>query len=319
MMNNNTVPISVIIPTLNRKNVLAGTINSLLSGNYIPDEIIVVDQSEIILEVKNNSIWSGIVKVVKEEVLSSARARNIGVKEAKNDIILFCDDDIEVNSQTIKHIYGEMSRIDIALISTINCMDNSVYDYQEKKNRKLRNIAGYLCGTRSFWKKGGYIVKWSMKGHYAEGMTKPHQTEWAYGFFFCVKKSLMEKWNVWFDEKLIKYAFAEDMDFSFRYCSFARKYLLKTIVDPCIYVHHLISNEWRMPSEEAIFYGFINRWYLSYKLFPHEWWYRIGMVWSDIWYTLLVFRKKEKILGLKAMLRTYTQCCSLKNGIIKRG
>ncbi len=315
----NTVSISVVIPTLNRKKVLADTINSLLSGDFVPDEIIVVDQSDNILDVTDFPAWSGIVKVFKEDVLSSARARNIGVKEAKNDIILFCDDDIEVNRFTIGHMNSEMSRKDIALVATINCLDNSVYDYKEKKGRKIRNIAGYICGTRSLGKKGGYIVKWSMKGHYAEGMTKPHRTEWAYGFFFCVKKSLMEKWNIWFDENLIKYAFAEDMDFSCRYCRCSQKESLKTMVDPRIYVHHLISNEWRMPSEEAIFYGFINRWYLSYKLFPKQWWYRIGMVWSDIWYTMLVFRKKEKIMGFKSMVRTYMQCRTLKKGIIKRG
>lgn len=318
MSENRQLPVSVVIPTLNRKRILTSTINSLLAGHGIPSEIIVVDQSEEILDANMHSEWNGIVKVFNETILSSARARNIGVKRASNDIILFCDDDVEIDETTIKKLYREMSGDDVALISAVNCMENAVYDYKENRHKRLRNIAGYIIGTRIFKGSGGYIIRWSMKGHYEEGMTKPHRTEWAYGFFFCVKKSLMEKWNIWFDEKLIKYAFAEDMDFSCRYCRFAEAENLKTIVDPRLYVHHLISNEWRMPGEEAILFGFINRWYLSYKLFPKQWWYRIGMVWSDLWYTLLVYRKGEKLIGLKTMIKTYGQTGNLKKGIIKR-
>ena len=313
------IPLSVIIPTLNRKNILSNTIDSLLSGEFVPSEIIVIDQSEEVLSAQLHSEWDGIVKVFKEDILSSARARNIGVRKASNDIILFCDDDIEVNETTIKDLYKEMLREDISLIAAVNCVDNAAYGYQKKKHRIIRNIAGYVIGTRIPRKSGGYIIKWSMKGHYSEGMTKPHRTEWAYGFFFSVKKSLIEKWDIWFDENLIKYAFAEDMDFSCRYCRCSEVDGLKTIVDPRLYVHHLISKEWRMPSEEAIFYGFVNRWYLSYKLFPKQWWYRIGMVWSDIWYTLLVYKKGERKLGFKSMLRTYRQIGNLREGNIKRG
>lgn len=312
------LPISVVIPTLNRKKILASTIDSLISGSCVPDEIIVVDQSEETLDPHLHSDWCDIVKVYKEEILSSSRARNIGVRNSSNDIILFSDDDIEIDKDTIRKLYEEMSREDIALISAINCKENAVYEYKESRDKILRNWGGYLIGTRTPGGKGGYIIKWSMKGHYEEGMTRPHHTEWAYGFFFCVRKSLMKRWNVWFDENLIKYAFAEDMDFSCRYCRCANKENLMTLVEPRVYVHHLISKEWRMPSDEAILFGFINRWYLSYKLFPKEWWYRIGMIWSDFWYTLLVFRGEQKLIGYKAMKKTYSQRRNLRKGIIVR-
>lgn len=312
------LPISVVIPTLNRAKVLVGTINSLLFGVSIPNEIIVVDQSDKILDVAIHTEWENHVKVIKEDILSSARARNIGVKNSKNDIILFCDDDIEIDERTIENLYKQIMKQDVSLIAAVNCKENAIYDYHEKDHRRLRNIAGYLCGTRIPGKSGGYIIRWSMKGHYMEGMTKPHATEWAYGFFFCIKKSLMEKWDIWFDENLIRYAFAEDMDFSYRYCRKSEGEHLRTLVDPRLYVHHLISNEWRIPSEEAITFGFVNRWYLSYKLFPSQWWYRIGMVWLDVMYTLLVYRNGEKIMGFKAMWHTYRERKYLKKGLIRR-
>lgn len=318
MYNQKYIPLSVVIPTYNRKKILVRTIESLLMGEYIPDEIIVVDQSEVILDAKQDSRWDKVVKIFKVDIVSLTAARNVGVRKANNDIILFCDDDIEINEVTIKYLYEEMKKEDVSLISAVNSDDNAVYDYKEKEYRKLRNIAGYICGTRLPARKGGYIIGWSMKGHYSENMMKAHTTEWAYGFFFCVKKSLMEKWNVWFDENLIKYAFAEDMDFSCRYCRCSKEERLKTFVEPKLYVHHLVSKEWRMPQEEAILYGFLNRWYLSYKLFPKHWWYRIGMVWSDIWYTILVCRKRERYYSFKSMIRTYTKLKKLKHGIIER-
>lgn len=39
------IPMSIVIPTYNRTKVLFDTIESLNAGEYVPDEVIVVDQT----------------------------------------------------------------------------------------------------------------------------------------------------------------------------------------------------------------------------------------------------------------------------------
>ena len=38
-------------------------------------------------------------------------------------------------------------------------------------------------------------------------------TEWAQGYFFCVKKQIIKEMHELFDEKLVRYSYAEDLDF----------------------------------------------------------------------------------------------------------
>lgn len=310
------VSISVIIPTYNRKKILVNTVESILDGKKIPVEILIIDQSTTPLDINEYREWEGIVKIVHEKIQSSTHARNIGIELACCDTILFCDDDIEVNDETIEGLDDDMSDGNIALVAAINSMENAIYQKKHAKRHRSKDIFGTICGTKCFWKNGGYIVKYSVRGRYADGIDKRQKTEWAYGFFFCVRKSLISKWNINFDENLIKYAYAEDLDFSYRYCQNAILDEKKTIVDPKLYVHHIISNEWRTPSTEAIEFGYTNKWYLSYKLFPGKWWYRIGLVWSDLCYVVFIYHGLEKKIAFQAMRRAWKARKILKSGHI---
>ena len=106
------------------------------------------------------------------------------------------------------------------------------------------------------------------------------------GYFFCVRRSLMERWNVWFDEEMTRYAYAEDLDFSIRYCTCAKKVGLSCVLEPNIYVHHLASSEWRTPSDEAVGYFVANRRRIARKVYPNRWWYPLTMGWFDTLFAL---------------------------------
>ena len=96
----------------------------------------------------------------------------------------------------------------------------------------------------------------------------------------------MEHWDVWFDEGMRRYAYAEDLDFSLRYCAHARAEGLECVLDPHIYVHHLASTEWRTPSDEAVRYFVDNRRRIARKVYPTRWWYRLTMGWFDTLFAL---------------------------------
>jgi len=88
--------ISVIIPTLGRPQYLRRTLADLQSQSYTNAEIVIVDQS-IEPEVTDLIAASRLpVRYVRDHGRGAARSRNLGVHEAKGDILLFLDDDVEI-------------------------------------------------------------------------------------------------------------------------------------------------------------------------------------------------------------------------------
>lgn len=283
------VPITVIIPTYNRKSVLVDTVNSFLQGDVIPAEFIVVDQSNpsiVLADVLDVEKWN--IQLVHSEIPSLTKARNAGIKQSNNDIILFADDDILVDKNTVKVFHEHMANKQTAL-----CAGMSIGD-QKQKSTRAKQVIGTFMGMQCFWKKGGYVVRHTMRGRYSvTAKRKIYQTEWAMGYFFGVKRSLLEKWSVYFDENLIRYAYAEDLDFTMRYCKCAREEKMSCVLDTSIYVNHLVSQEWRTPSQDALFFLVANRMYLLQKNFPN--YSRWFMRWNNFCYTMMLPNEAKAI------------------------
>lgn len=91
--------ISVIIPTIGRAS-LKQCLNSLLNQKLMPDEIIVVDNSKN--KLGRSLILPG-VRYVYEKKSGPGFARNRGIKEAKNDILAFIDDDCVAEKNWLKN------------------------------------------------------------------------------------------------------------------------------------------------------------------------------------------------------------------------
>lgn len=308
-------PISVIIPTLNRHGTLIRTVQSLCSGVCVPKQIIVIDQSVIAVEAAEfGDLRGAAIDIEHPSVASSTIARNIGIKRSSEDILLFCDDDVLINEETIAKLYARISKPDIALVAAIQRRDNALYD-GAKKGRLLKDICGTLLGMKKFWRTDGYVVKSNIRGRYATGISTVTNTEWAMGYFFCVKKQMLSLLGHCFDEHLIRYAYAEDLDITYRYCAEAGKQGLKTVVDPELYVDHLVSREWRVPKQEEVNYNFANRRYLSWKLFPSRHDYRAAMWLFDILYYLTQMGNREYAKEIGSALKL----CVKKRKLIREG
>lgn len=295
------LPLTVVIPTLNRPSVLLATVQSYYAGEFVPAEIIVVDQSAAVTRLGEIEVPPGAgLRVIRIDEPSSTRSRNVGARASRYDVILFSDDDVLINDESMCILMEQMRDKTIALVAGVDISDNGIYGPSHISG-PAQNFAGVLLGLKKPWKKTGYIVKSNMRGRYPSPVCKVVSTEWAMGYFMCVRRSLMEHWNIWFDEHLQRYAYAEDLDFSMRYCSAAAKDGLRTLLDPNIYVYHLASKEWRTPSDEAVQYFVNNRRYLSKKLFPKRWWYRIAMRWFDTLFALSC--APRDVAYLKQLLR----------------
>jgi GT2 family glycosyltransferase len=94
--------VSVIIPTKNRRADLEETIRTLLAQTRIPDELIIVDQSQTKSLLRTSSL--SLKYIYNPEITGASQARNEGMKQATGDCWLFLDDDVVLEPDFIEKL-----------------------------------------------------------------------------------------------------------------------------------------------------------------------------------------------------------------------
>ena len=91
---------SLIIPTRNRPNLIAGAVAAALKGDEVPAEIVVIDQSDDPHPTLRSTITDRgcEVRYLWKRAAGVSRARNDGIAAARHDILAFTDDDVLVTS-----------------------------------------------------------------------------------------------------------------------------------------------------------------------------------------------------------------------------
>ncbi len=306
------LPISIIIPTFNREEALKRTLFTINEfSKTIPNEIIVVDQSTKQETRKRicdccNEFASIKCRYIFLEMPSSTKARNVGIEKACNDILVFMDDDVDLNSDTLGNIYELLSNESIAMVGVI-----------DETLPTSGGTLGYLFSMKSYRNRNiGHVTK-ALLGRYPQNVKGTVDTMWAMGFCFAVKKQYVKKWNLFFDEKLTGYAYAEDLDFTYRYYRQAQKYQLKCLLSENVSVRHLETKEYRIPSKRNVFKYVINRKYLAYK-YESPITTHISMCWSNIGLMLSRIANHESCYDIISASRRCHQLKKyLKKGIIK--
>lgn len=307
----NVLPISVLIPTMNRPETLKATLDSFFNGDVLPAQVVVVDQSNDENAKKTKNVCDKYsdkaqIKYVYQERPSSTEARNNAYNYASGEIIVFSDDDVLVYKNTLKNVVSVMQRNEVAMIAGID--DNS--------SASSTNI-GYLLGTKSYKNRKIGHVTLSMLGRYPDNIKGEIETQWAMGYFFVVRKSLLDKWNIRWDENLTSYAYAEDLDFSFSYYKKAKSENLKCVINEQVRVKHCVSKEYRTPSTKSTYMYVVNRYYLSYK---HNMGFRsrLAMKWCNFWRLVERTVKKECPADMwKAMVFVSRNKKDIRQGKIK--
>ncbi|MEM6424653.1 MAG: glycosyltransferase family A protein, partial [Cyanobacteria bacterium P01_D01_bin.128] len=115
-------PISVIVPTYGREEVLQATIESTLAQDYPAYEVIVVDQTRQhqpdVQAYLDQSAQDGKIRLYKVDWASLPGARNYGVARSQGEIILFIDDDVELPEGFLyAHARNYEARSDIGAVA----------------------------------------------------------------------------------------------------------------------------------------------------------------------------------------------------------
>ena len=307
-------PISLLIPTMNRPETLQNTLDHFFSSKVIPNQLVVIDQSE------KTEVANEICDMVKEYAHkyhiestyvhqgepSLTKARNNALTYAKYDLIVMSDDDVEVYDDTLFNVNQLMSDKDIAMIGGID--DNSM---------KSKSCIGYVIGTKSYSKKSiGHVTK-SVLGRYPQEIKGIVETEWAMGYFFVVRRNLLMEWNINWDEKLTSYAYAEDLDFSYRYYLQAKADNKKCVLSENVRLKHLVSKEYRIPSKKDTNMYIQNRLYLSAKWGDGH---SSSMLirWTNLCMLMLRIIKRENPLDFfKAIIYAENNRDKIKHGCFK--
>jgi len=128
--------ISIIIPTCNSEKTIKKLLDSIFNSSISDEwEVLVVDDASSDCTVKIVSEYP--VRLIKKEAnTGSACSRNLGVKQARGDIIIFFDSDVILQNDTLKKLIEKYRSLSGALIG--------IYSKQPANKCFVSQFKGYL-------------------------------------------------------------------------------------------------------------------------------------------------------------------------------
>lgn len=120
-----TLPLAIVIPTLNEEKHIGILLDSLASQNSQPDEIIIVDaysKDKTIEEINSRKGNLPKLKIFQIEKSTVAKQRNFGASKTTTPHILFLDADTSFpNTSTLKEYFDEIleKKPDIAMATNL--------------------------------------------------------------------------------------------------------------------------------------------------------------------------------------------------------
>lgn len=192
--------LSVILPTFNRWNALLKSLSALRKQTLEPSsyEVIVVDDGSTDDSYKNNLKGIGIQNLIylHQDKKGPASARNLGIRNAKGEILLFIGDDI---------------------IASDNLLEEHLIFHRKKFQEENSACLGYITWPVDF-KQSTFLDFMENWGQFLFGNLR-HGEELNYNYFYSsnisLKKYFLFSKNLFFDEDF-KYAVWEDIEFGYR-------------------------------------------------------------------------------------------------------
>lgn len=256
--------ISVVIATYRRAGSLARTLATIASQSRRPDEVLVVDQSvaeeeAAVREVIAASVLSGLsVRLLRCAEPSSTQARNLGLAAASGDWVVFSDDDVDWPVPVMANLLLKVNA-DPSLV-LVAARDTNVPQRPKPFGRKFF-AAAFLTDDWGQLRHGKVFA--CMQARYPQPIVGDMETEWGMGYWFAIDRRFVSGHRLVFDEKMTRYAQAEDMLFTHQVYRSALKSGRRCVVSEDIAVAHLVSQEWREPDSFADLCGAWNRIYIA--------------------------------------------------------
>jgi GT2 family glycosyltransferase len=190
--------VSVVIPTLNRDAPLRHTIGTVLAEFREGDEMIIVDQSDR-HDSQTEQYLSGLpanCHILRRTYKSVTRAKNDGTGQARNDFVIFLDDDVEVSKGFIDaHVQAHAGSSVAAVFGPVLSPGGSLKTEEELDPEHVRKV------------KAGLVPDFSCSFSY--------DGSWTPGGNLSVRRSVVEAVGG-FDTSFYGNAMGEDYEFGWR-------------------------------------------------------------------------------------------------------
>ena len=202
------LPVSIAIPTYRREKVLLDTLDYLLELEIGASEIIVVDQTldHEVATMEKLSVMNadGRIRWIKLETPSITHAMNSALLAAKENVVLFLDDDIRPEPDlVVAHHAAHQKNLDVLVAGRV------IQPWEEG-----RDFSGdahfHFAGLKSAW------IKEFMGGNFS----LRRETALALGGF---------------DENFVKVAYRFEAEFAHRFLSSGKRIYF----EPAACLHHL--------------------------------------------------------------------------------
>ncbi len=215
--------LSAIIATKGRPDDLAATLQSLSRCDPAPAEVVVVDGDEgrsaerVVQAAREHADAAPLRYVASPAGLTLQRNR--GVREAKGDVVVFFDDDVDVGPQLFAVL--ERAYRDPAVVGATGLViEGGERRLGNKRSAARRLLFGGAEGTMT---RFGYPRR-------LQDLQRERDVEFMQGCLMSGRREIVQQ--VGFDERLPGYALAEDEDFSYRLSRVGRvRYLPDAVVD----------------------------------------------------------------------------------------
>lgn len=198
--------ISVLIPTYQREAVLCATLKSVLAQDYPAYEVIVVDQTDhhepttqVCLE---GMVAAGQIQLHTLDWASLPGARNVAISEAKGDILLFIDDDVELPPGYLHAHARNYERPEVGAVA------GRVFDRMKLADAKdlvIEDLPPEAMDPGIAWYHIDLVHT-----------VKPQQVLTARGCNMSFRREIFDQYGLRFDERFRGSAVREESDFCLR-------------------------------------------------------------------------------------------------------
>jgi GT2 family glycosyltransferase len=203
--------IEVIVPTLNRPDCIEKLIASILIQRIIPSKVTIVDAGSNSADYEQLNLaldQAGIRFVILKSKPGLTLQRNIGIQHIDCDIVVFSDDDVIFEIDYLQNLIKVFEEDTLQTIGGATGKMINFKDTTTKLSRTFRKL--FYLGRLS----DGSVLPSGF------GLSIDHKNQqfgkvgWLSGCNMAYRREVFN--DVWFDENLLRYAYMEDIDFSYR-------------------------------------------------------------------------------------------------------
>jgi len=293
---------SVVIATRNRPEPIRETLASLNRQTGLPNAVIVVDSSDgdatarVVAELEPGLRFP--VTYRHTEIKSAAKQRNLGADLDSHDILVFMDDDLDLEPDCIQELVKVFEADTEGRVGGVSAtISNQVYSDPKGLNRFL---LGCCLGE---W-KGSYAGR--LLGPAVNFLPEdpPHtvqRTDWLPSTCTAYRREVFLKNRF---SEFEGYSFAEDVDVSSRV---AKSYLLMNTTSARVFHHDMgkgTHRDWRSLGESMVVnrYGIMSRTMGKNGPLDHLRLFCFEMIYSSLTW-MVAGPSKERFLLLTRLLR----------------